>query len=268
MVFQAAASIGVLLQQLGGAIMNLDNNMPEIYSRQIMMKEVGEEGQQKLANSSVLVIGCGGLGAPALYYLTAMGVGRLGLCDHDVVSLSNLNRQLLFTGEDLGKPKAPAAKKRLLALNPKCEITVYDRLFDMGLAQEIIPEYDVIVDCLDNFHTRFILNDACLEACKPFVHAGIGEFCGQLMTVTPGKGPCLRCLFPGGVKKSDPEKPFGVVGPTPGVLGSMQALEAMKYLLGLPVCNDGLVIYDGLNLSLEKVSLSVNPECVCNTVPV
>jgi len=227
------------------------------------MKEIGEAGQQKLAKSSVLVIGCGGLGAPTLYYLAAMGIGRLGLCDCDAVSLSNLNRQILFTRDDLGKRKAYEAEMRLLALNPGLRITVYDRFFDEELARTIVPEYDIAVDCLDNFDARFILNDACVDAGKPFVHAGIGEFYGQFMTITPGAGPCLRCLFPGGAKKSDPNKPFGVVGPTPGVLGSMQALEVLKYLLGLPICNSGLMVYDGLSLRLDKVDLEASPDCRC-----
>jgi len=237
--------------------------MREIYSRQIMMKEIGEEGQDKLLGASVLVIGCGGLGAPTLYYLSAMGIGHLGLCDCDEVSLSNLNRQILFTTDDLGKRKAPTAEKRLLALSPGLKTTVYDRFFDEELAGAIVAEYDIAVDCLDNFDARFVLNDACIKAGRPFVHAGIGEFYGQFMTVTPGSGPCLRCLFPSGVQKNDPKKPFGVVGPTPGVLGALQALEVLKYLLGLPVCNDGLMVYDGLNLRLEKVGLEVSPECIC-----
>jgi len=245
--------------------MVLDDKAREVYSRQIQMKEIGEEGQQKLAAASVLVIGCGGLGAPVLYYLTGMGIGHIGLCDFDVVSPSNLNRQLLFTMDNLGKRKAPTAASRLLALNPKLKVTVYDSFFDEQLAASIVPEYDIAVDCLDNFDTRFILNDACIDASKPFVHAGIGEFYGQFLTVTPGMGPCLRCLFPGGVKKSDPNKTFGVVGPTPGVLGCFQALEVLKFLLGLPVCNDGLMTYDGLNLSLEKVSLEASPDCRCRS---
>ena len=243
--------------------MVLDDTALEVYSRQILMKEVGEAGQQKLAGASVLVIGCGGLGAPALYYLAAMGIGHLGLCDYDVISLSNLNRQLLFTMDDLGKPKAITAEKRLLALNPGLMTTVYDRILDEELAGAIVPKYDIAVDCLDNFDARFILNDACITARRPFVHAGIGEFYGQLMTITPGSGPCLRCLFPGGVRNKDSKKPFGVVGPTPGVIGALQALEVLKYLLGLPVCNEGLVVYDGLGLSLEKVTLNASPECRC-----
>ena len=241
----------------------MDDKKREIYSRQIMMKEIGEKGQQKLADASVLVVGCGGLGAPVLYYLTAMGIGHLGLCDCDVVSMSNLNRQVLFTMEDIGKPKASTAKKRLLALNPDLITTIYDLRMDEELAKEIIPSYDIVVDCLDNFATRFILNDACVAARKPFVHAGIEEYYGQLLTVTPGTGPCLRCLFPGGIQEKEPKKPFGVIGPTPGVMGAMQALEAAKCLLGLAVSNDGIVTYDGLNMHLEKVTIKANPKCIC-----
>jgi len=244
--------------------MMLDHTAREVFSRQIMMKEIGEEGQRALWDASVLVIGCGGLGAPALYYLAAMGVGHIGLCDCDAVTLSNLNRQILFTPGDIGKRKAVAAERRLLSLNPKLGTTVYDRFFDEELALDILPRYDVALDCLDNFETRFILNDACVASRKPFVHAGIGEFFGQLMTVTPGTGPCLRCLFPGGINEKEPKKPFGVVGPTPGVIGALQALEALKLILGLQVSNDGLVIYDGLRMSLEKVEIRPSPDCICS----
>ena len=242
--------------------MSLDDTAREIYDRQIIMKEIGEAGQQKLADASVLVVGCGGLGSPVLYYLTAMGIGHLGLCDGDVVSLSNLNRQLLYAREDIGKPKATTAKSRLLALNPQLKTTVYDSYLDAKLAKNIVPAYDIAVDCLDNFAARFILNDACVTAGKPFVHAGVGEFYGQLLTVIPGSGPCLRCLFPEGEKK-EPLGPAGIIGVTPGVLGALQALEALKYLLGLPVSNSGFVIYDGLNMNLEKLPLAASPQCRC-----
>ena len=243
--------------------MGFSDTAREVYSRQVMMKEIGEAGQEKLRSASVLVVGCGGLGAPALYYLAAMGVGRLGLCDGDVVSLPNLNRQILYTMEDVGKPKASTAEKRLKALSPLLETVVYDCFLDEELAGAIVPAFDIAVDCLDNFDARFILNDACITAGRPFVHAGIGEFYGQLMTVTPGKGPCLRCMFPNGIQKKDTGTPFGVVGPTPGALGAMQALEVLKYLLGLPVCNEGLAVYDGFNLSMEKIPLSASQDCIC-----
>jgi len=242
---------------------NLDNKAREMYSRQIIMKDIGDEGQRLLSEASVLVVGCGGLGAPALYYLTAMGIGHLGLCDCDVVALSNLNRQVLFTMEDIGKSKVAVARERLLALNPGLNTTVYDQVMDKKLAETIVPAYDIVVDCLDNFDTRFILNDICVAAGKPFVHAGIEEYYGQIMTVIPGAGPCLRCLFPSGVNEKEPKKTFGVIGPTPGVIGTMQALEVLKYILGMPLSNNGLVTYDGLSLTLEKVEIQANPKCIC-----
>ena len=243
--------------------MDLDNTAREVYSRQIIINEIGETGQRKLRDASVLVIGCGGLGSAALLYLAAMGIGHIGLCDGDTVSLSNLNRQVLYTMDDIGKPKVLVAKDRLLALNPELKITVYDCYLDEGIAGEIITNYDIIVDCLDNFNARFILNDACVAVEKPFVHAGVGEFGGQLMTVTPGTGPCLRCLFPNVKEKTGSNEVSGVVGAIPGTLGTMQALEVVKYLLGLPVSNDGLVIYDSLRMSLEKIHFEASPECVC-----
>jgi len=253
--------------------MGLDSVARKIYARQIMMEEIGEAGQQKLAESSVLVVGCGGLGSPVLYYLAAMGIGRLGLCDGDTVVYSNLNRQLLYTFDDIGKSKAIAAEGRLQALNPRLRTTVYDCFFDEKVAEATIPAYDIAVDCLDNYADRFILNDACVAAGKPFVHAGIGAFYGQLLTVTPGKGPCLRCLFPHG-KQKEGEKggaaadPQGVIGATPGVLGAMQALEVLKYLLGLPINNNALVVFNGLCTNLERVPLATSPTCVCRTATI
>ncbi|MCL1976457.1 MAG: HesA/MoeB/ThiF family protein [Firmicutes bacterium] len=240
-----------------------DDKRKELYNRQIIMKEIGEEGQQKLAKASVLVVGCGGLGAPALYYLAAMGIGHLGLCDGDVVSISNLNRQLLYTMDDIGKPKVTAAHKRLLALNPYLETTLYEKFLSKNLAESILPNYDIALDCLDNFAGRFVLNDACVTLGIPFVHAGVGGFGGQLLTVTPGISPCLRCLFPQGEYKKEPSQPEGVIGATPGVLGSMQALEVLKYLLGLPLSNDGFVVYDGISMSFDKVKLMASPQCFC-----
>jgi len=244
-------------------MMELTKAQQEIYSRQIMMQEIGEEGQKKLAAASVLVVGCGGLGAPVIYYLAAMGIGHLGLCDKDIVALPNLNRQVLFTMDDIGSSKVIKAKERAIALNPELTVTVYNMLMDEQLAEKIIPDYDVVVDCLDNFATRFILNDACIKANKPLVHAGVGEFYGQLMTIIPGKGPCLRCLFPNGIEEKQNAKPPAVIGPTPGVIGTMQALEIAKYILGLQVCNDGLITYNGLDLSIEKVDISASSTCIC-----
>jgi len=236
-----------------------------LYSRQTIIKDIGQEGQQKLADARVLVVGCGGLGAPVLYYLTAMGIGHIGLCDNDVVSMSNLNRQVLFTTADIGAPKTKAADLRIKALNPNLKTAVYQQTMDMELAQSIISDYDIVVDCLDNFETRFILNDACIAVGKPFIHAGVDEYYGQLMTVIPGKSPCLRCLFPDGVKSKSSKIPIGLIGPVPGVLGSMQALEAAKLILGKQTASDGLITFDGITSKMEKVKLEQNTKCICKS---
>jgi len=251
----------------------------EIYSRQIMIREIGEEGQQKLLNTSALVVGCGGLGSPVLYYLTAMGIGHIGICDGDTVSLLNLNRQILFTMDDIGKLKTDIAKERLIALNPSIKISVYEQYMEEILAERVIPEYDIIIDCLDNFETRFILNDVCLKAKKPLIHAGIGEFYGQLLTIIPGKTPCLRCIFPNGIKKqqschsasnnplaleTSPPDVFGVIGTTPGILGTLQAIEVMKYILEIPSFTEGILVVDTINQTMEKVKIKQNPNCICS----
>jgi len=232
-----------------------------VYSRQTIIKDIGEEGQRKLTGARVLVVGCGGLGAPVLYYLTAVGIGNIGLCDNDVVSMSNLNRQILFTAADIGAPKAFTAEKRIKALNPNLKTIVYEQTFDIDLASSIISEYDVIIDCLDNFKTRFILNNACVTIRKPFVHAGVEEFYGQIMTIIPGKGPCLCCLFPSGVKRESKKYPVGIIGAAAGVIGSLQALEAVKLLLGKKTASDGMVTFNGINTTIEKVEIKQNPNC-------
>jgi len=255
--------------------LKLNNEQKEVYSRQMMIQEIGGEGQRKLTDASVLIVGCGGLGSPVLYYLTAMGIGHLGLCDGDKVSLPNLNRQILFTMEDIGKSKANTAKERLTALNPNLITTVYDQFIDEKLAESLLPSYDIVVDCLDNFKTRFILNDVCVKAKKPLIHAGIGEFYGQLMTIIPGKTPCLRCLFPKGVRQENdtsasrneaevPSPCFGVVGTTPGILGTLQAIEVMKLILELPNYLEGILVVDTLNQTMEKVEINQNPNCTCH----
>jgi len=242
----------------------LSSLQQETYSRQIIVKDISEKGQLKLAGASVFVAGCGGLGSAVLYYLTATGIGHLGFCDHDRVSQSNLNRQILFTAADIGKPKAEAAEKRLLALNPHLKTSVFNKILDEKLAKTIIKEYDIVVDCLDNFKTRFLLNDICVKEKVPLIHAGVGEFYGQMMTVIPGKGPCLRCVFPNGEKPEKQKENEGIIGPVPGIIGSMQALEAVKYLLDLPVCSNGLKIFDGQALTLDTIELTRAVNCICS----
>ena len=243
--------------------MELSVFQSEMFSRQMMVPEIGEEGQKKLLKSSIFVAGCGGLGAPVLYYLAAMGIGRLGICDKDKVSLSNLNRQILFTDEDIRKPKTEVAKKRLLALNPELKVDSYDAVLDDTLANKLIKDYDIVIDCLDNFKTRFVLNDACLTAGKLLIHAAVGEFSGQILNIIPGKSPCLRCIFPSGAGE---EKNSGIIGAVAGIIGSLQTLEAVKYLLGMEISYNEMFIFNGFGMSVEKVKILPADGCICRDI--
>ncbi len=245
--------------------MALSEKQKEIYARNIKLKEVGAEGQQKLIDSKVLVIGCGGLGSPVLLYLTMMGIGTIGLCDGDTVSLSNLNRQILYTMDDIGKSKAKQAATRLQAANPEANINIYPIFFTQKNAEEICKSYDIIVDCLDNFETRFILNDACIKLGIPFIHAGVSHYGGQLMTIIPGKSACLRCLFPRGAdtQQNNSMLDNAILGATAGIIASMQVMEVFKYLMGLPVSDKGLVLYDGVRMTYDKIEINPLSSCSC-----
>ena len=241
--------------------MALDDLTREIYQRQMLLPELGEEGQEKLAASSVMVCGCGGLGSPALLYLAAMGVGRLGLLDGDVVSLSNLNRQLLYGRGDVDRPKVEAAAERIRALNPDVRLELYYNNLTRDNACELIKGYDLVLDCLDNFPARFILNDACLAMGIPFIHGGVSRLQGQTMTVIPGQTACMRCLFPGGEEDAPPTDK-AIIGATAGVIASLQVTEAFKYLTGQPV-NTGLLVYDGREPVARHLGLEPDPNCIC-----
>jgi molybdopterin/thiamine biosynthesis adenylyltransferase len=205
------------------------NDQLERYSRHIILKEVGAKGQKKLLNAKVLIIGAGGLGAPAALYLAAAGVGTIGIVDADEVDLSNLQRQVIHTTADIGKAKVQSAKETMNAINPDVTVNTY-RTF---VTSENVM--DLINDGTDNFPAKFLINDACVMAKKPFSHAGIIRFKGQLMTYVPGEGPCYRCVF----KDPPPKdavptcKQAGVIGAMGGVIGSLQAMEAVKYILGV-----------------------------------
>lgn len=234
--------------------------MLQRYERNISL--IGTEGQEKLNSSKVLVIGAGGLGSVALYYLAGAGVGNIGICDGDEVSESNLNRQILYSEKDIGKPKVDAAIKRLGEFNGEIEFKTYPFFINRENGRKTCEGYDIIVDCLDSFGSRLILNELCLELDIPLVHGGIGEYFGQQITVLPHKGPCLSCILPGSSQK---EKPFagGTLGPVPGVIASLQAMETIKYLLGKPVNYQHLLIFDGLSMDFQKISIEPNPECKC-----
>jgi len=241
----------------------LNETQLEIYNRQIMIPQIGLGGQEKLISSQVLICGVGGLGSPVALYLAAMGIGHIGLIDGDTVSLSNLNRQLLYSPADVCRLKVEVAEERLRCLNPQISVSAYGQTLTEDNAARLIGGFDIIVDCLDSLAARFILNDACILQDKPFVHAGVSCLSGQIMTVIPHKSPCLRCIFAGGDKRSGQTNAKGIVGATAGVIGSLQATEVFKYILGLPLHDGGLLLYDGLRSSLQNYSVKPDPDCFC-----
>lgn len=242
----------------------------EYYARQMRLPQVGEAGQQKLRESRILVVGAGGLGSPALLYLAAAGVGTIGIADDDSVDLSNLHRQILYAAQDFGKPKASLAAARLQALNPSVRYVTHQERVSSSNSDRLLEEYDLVLDGSDNFQTKFLLNAACVRAGKPLIAASIYQFEGQLLTVLPeGEGGCLSCLWP--------ETPaadcvgscadVGVLGAVPGVLGAMQAVEALKMLLELPVpSSSALLTVDLMTGSMHRLRRTRNPLCpVCGS---
>jgi len=233
------------------------------YSRQMALKEVGAVGQAKLRASRVLVIGCGGLGVPVISYLTGAGIGRLGLVDGDRLEPSNLHRQTMYALADVGKLKAELAADRVRALNPDVDVRAYTIRLDALNAPDLIAQHDLVIDCTDNFATKFLLNDYCVQLGKPVVFASVYQYEGQLQIVRPGSA-CLRCVWPeatrDGIVGNCAEA--GVLGPVPGIFGGLQAFEAMKLLLGLPgQLNDELLVLDLLTLSTSRVRTKRASSC-------
>ncbi len=242
----------------------------ERYSRQIVMPEIGPDGQEMLKASGVLVVGVGGLGTPAAVFLAAAGVGRIGLVDFDTVQVSNLHRQVLYSEEDLGKKKVEVAKSRLHRLNPHIKIETYDTKLDSTNALEILRGYDVIIDGTDNFPARYLLGDACVLLGKPDVYASVFRLDGQ-MTVFAKAGPCHRCIFP------EPPPPdsvpscaeAGVLGVLPGILGSLQAAEALKLILHLGDSLVGrLLVLNATEMKFTEIKVGKNLDCpICGSRP-
>lgn len=244
----------------------------ERYSRHIILKEIGVKGQKKLLNAKVLIIGAGGLGAPAAMYLAAAGVGTIGIVDADEVDLSNLQRQIIHSTEDIGKPKVQSAKETMNKMNPDVKVNTYHEFVTSENVMDLIKDYDFVIDGTDNFPAKFLINDACVMAEKPFSHAGIIRFKGQLMTYVPGEGPCYRCVF----KNPPPKdavptcKQAGVVGAMGGVIGSLQAMEAVKYITGVgELLTGSLLTFDAVKMHFHKVKLpKADGSCaVCGTHP-
>lgn len=241
------------------------------YSRHIMLPEVGELGQGKLLDAKVLCLGAGGLGSPSALYLAAAGVGTLGMVDDDLVDESNLQRQVLHNMERLGMPKVESARMTLQALNPDVKVVAHQTRLDSENIMDILAGYDLVVDGADNFPTRYLLNDAALKLKKPVVHASIFRFEGQLTTFLPFDGPCYRCLYP------DPPPPgmapscqeAGVLGVLPGIIGTLQANEALKLILGVGQSLSGrLLVFDALGTKFRTLKLRRDPDCrVCSKAP-
>ncbi len=234
------------------------------YSRHLLMPEIGVEGQQKLLASRVLVVGAGGLGAPVALYLSAAGVGTIGIADFDAVELSNLQRQIVHTTDRVGTRKTESARAAIQALNPDVTVVEHDERLEGSNVRRVIDGYQVIVDGTDSFETRYLLNDAAVAAGIPVVHASVFRFEGQLTVFLPGSGPCYRCLYP---TPPPPELETdcsiaGVLGVVPGVLGTLQALETLKLLLGIGESLAGrLLVFDALDSSFTEIQLLRNPDC-------
>ena len=251
----------------------LSDAQVERYARHLILREIGGAGQQALLAARVLVVGAGGLGAPLVTYLAAAGVGTIGLVDDDRVSLSNLQRQIIHRTADVGRLKVDSAADMVAALNPDVQVVRHALRLDAGNALDLVGAYDVIADGSDNFATRFLLNDACYFACRPLVSAAIGEFEGQLATwkAHTGTCPCYRCLFPApppaGTVPNCTEA--GVLGALAGVMGSLQAVEVVKEILGLGTSLAGrLMIYDALDTRTRTLKIPRDPACaLCGETP-
>lgn len=252
--------------------MALTDEQLERYSRHILLKELGTEGQKKLLNSSVLIIGVGGLGSPVAMYLAAAGIGTIGLADADAVDLSNLQRQVIHKTKNIGIPKVESAKQAIEDINPDVKVNAYHTFVTSENILDLIKEYDFIIDATDNFETKFLINDACVIAKKPFTHAGILRFQGQVMTYVPKQGACYRCVFRNPPPKDSAPtcRQVGIIGAMAGVIGSLEATEAIKYIIGQGDLLTGyLLTYDALKMEFRKVKLPSNTDnCpVCGKNP-
>lgn len=233
------------------------------YNRQILFPSFGEEGQKRLRKSHVLIAGVGGLGSPVAIYLTCAGVGRLTLVDSDSVELSNLNRQILHGEDDIGKNKVVSAARKLKRLNSTVEINPIAMKITTETSTGLLQGADLVIDCLDNMETRFILNEGCVGQDIPFIHGGIYGLMGEVTTIIPGETPCLECIFPRGVEG---KKPFPVFGATPALVASIQVMEAIKLLSGFGELLTGKMLYvNGKEMEFMAVTLQKNKACkVCS----
>ena len=238
----------------------------ERYERQIILPQIGAEGQRRLQEAGALVVGAGGLGSPAILYLAAAGVGRLGIADSEAVELSNLNRQVIHATSDVGRAKVRSAAEKVRALNPACAVEPMAVRIGAENAREIVRPYDVVLDCTDNFSARFLISDACWLERRALVSAAVQRFEGMLLAVLPGEGnPCYRCLVP----EPTGEQDRGIFGAVPGVMGALAAMEAVKVILGIgESLGRRLLLYDGLAGTFRTVGRVRDPACpLCGDRP-
>lgn len=237
----------------------------ERYDRQIKLRGFGLDGQRKLKSAKVLIAGVGGLGSPSAIYLACAGVGKIIVVDKENVELSNLNRQILYSTEDVGRSKAEVAAKKLRSINPSIDVEGINMMITKDNIDGLVKEVDVVVDGQDNYTTRYIINEACVKYRVPFVHAAVLSYEGRLMTIVPGKGPCYRCLLPEPPPEMDG---FPVLGTVPGTIATLQATEVLKIILGMGDLLVGkMLIYDALSTSFMVINVERDPECpVCSGV--
>lgn len=252
-------------------MMDFTEDQLERYSRHILLQDVGVEGQEKLLNAKVLLVGAGGLGAPVSLYLAAAGIGTIGIVDNDVVDLSNLQRQVVHFHKDIGIPKVNSARDKMIAINPDITVKTHKTFLCADNIREIIREYDFVVEGTDNFPAKFLINDACVMENIPFSHGGILRFDGQTMTIVPGKSSCYRCTFrnppPPDVVPSCSQA--GVLGAIAGMLGTIQAAETLKYITGTgDLLTDTLLTFDAKSMNFRKVPLKKRKDCpICGEHP-
>lgn len=241
--------------------MTLSQTQRERYARHLSLPEIGTQGQEKLLHSKILIVGAGGLGSPAALYLTAAGIGTLGLADGDNVEPSNLQRQILHTTQAIGTPKVSSAAERLNALNPDTRLTLHPYHISETNAAELIARYDFIIDATDSFQAKRLIAKTCASARKPYSHAGIQGFYGQTITIDPGKTACYGCIFDQtpATPATEPEGPLGIL---PGIIGTIQATEAIKHLLtiGTPLYN-AILTFDALTMQIRKIPINRDPRC-------
>lgn len=247
--------------------MESESLLKERYLRHLMLEDVGEEGQNKLSHAKVLVIGAGGLGSPVCLYLSAAGIGRIGILDYDTVEISNLQRQIIHATSDIGKSKISSAQLKMCNINPNIVVDTYFEKLTVDNAIPIIQNYDFVVDATDNFASKFLINDACVVANKPFSHAGVLKYRGQTMTILPYESACFSCAF-----DEPPAKELnaiftaGLFGVVPGIIGCIQASEAIKYILNIgSLLTNTLLTMDIKTMNFRKVHIAKNEDCqVCS----